>query len=593
VTRRHQPALTGWQKQLLAELKELAQQRADDIQVRGRAKLDADSDAVLRITLRTAGIPHHEGGLKLQDTEEFILRLRPSPYSLPAIDVDHIRFLGYPHVLAGQRLCIYLDPSREWQPTLGVAGLLTRLWDWLVDAAAGNFDASTAMYHAVGGVLHRAHGTPMIVVREPGPAKRQQAARLLARSTHRYDLTYSRGPAGYRTPVFTLATALPFGAASTFALLLALLDDPYMDRLDGRAPRTAAQSPAFLTTLLASAVRNQDDTEQYFVLAVPHPAGGPPHLLGGRLPAPTANALRRIAHQHGVGVVLDPAKINTEIPIEWCTMSDERPEVTTRRDDGRPVNGFRRKAVHIWGCGGLGSWIAEFVARAGADEITVCDPGTITGGLLVRQNYVEDDIGLSKAEALARRLRAIRDDLTVTVTEGNLPEDHTSCLAADLIIDATVNNGITSCLEALTTSPDRRALVAQVATDARSGTLGIAVLCAADDAGLTVSEIDQDAGRTVQCDSGLELYHTLWQEPGDDDELIPTRGCSVPTFHGSAADLAAVAATLVNLLGSHLQQPDPAVSGTHLIALPHAPSGPRHHFVPAGTKAVDHSSGTE
>ncbi|GLB96710.1 ThiF family adenylyltransferase [Mycobacterium kiyosense] len=591
MTRRHQPALTGWQKHLLAELKSLAQQRPDDIQVRGRPKLDRDGEAVLRIALRTADIPHHPGGLQLQETEEFILRLCPSPYSLPAIDVDHIRFLGYPHVLAGQRLCIYLDPSREWQPTLGVAGLLSRLWDWLVDAAAGNFDASTAMYHAVGGVLHQAADTPTIVIREAGPAKRHQTACLIARSTHRYDLTYSP-VAGYRTPVFTLATALPFGAASTLALLLALLDDPYKDRLKGRAPRIAPQSPAFLTALLASAVRNHDDAEQYFVLAVPHPAGGPPHLLGGRLPVPTANALRAVAQQRGVGVVLDPARINTEIPIEWCRMSDERPEVTTRRDAGRPVNGFQGRIVHIWGCGGLGSWIAEFIARAGVSEIAVCDPGVITGGLLVRQNYVEDDIGRSKAEALASRLRAIRDDLTVTVAEGHLPGDLTSCLAADLIIDATVNNGITSYLDGLTTLSDRRALIAQVATDARSGTLGLAVLCAAK-SGVTVSDIDRDAGRTIQCDSGLELYHPLWQEAGDDDELIPTRGCSVPTFHGSAADLAAVAATLVNLIGSHLQQADPAISGTHVIALPHAADGPRHHFLPAGPQATDHTAGTE
>jgi len=91
--------------------------------------------------------------------------------------------------------------------------------------------------------------------------------------------------------------------------------------------------------------------------------------------------------------------------------------------------------------------------------------------------------------------------------------------------------------------------------------------------------MDARAGRTVITDSELELYHPLWQEVADGDELIPTRGCSVPTFHGSAADLAAVAATLVNMIGRHLQQLPSTVSGTHLIALPHAPSGPRHHFV--------------
>lgn len=586
MTKRRRPALTDWQRQLIAELKSLAQQQPDDISIRGQVSHGTDAIVTVRITLRTKDIPRQLGGLKLGDEEEFLVQLRPSYYSMPAVDVDHVRFLGYPHVLAGQRLCIYLDPSREWQPGLGMSGFLNRLWQWLVDAAAGNFDPATAMYHAVGGVPHQADGTPTIVVREHGPVKRCHMARLLAQSAHRYDLTYELGSSGSRTPVFTLATPLPFGAASTFALLLAYLDDPFFDRIDGRTPRVEPQSSAFLTALLSCAMRNEDDTEQYFVLAVPHPAGGAPHLLGGRVSAATANGLRKIARECGVGVVLDPAQVNNTIQIEWCRMSDERAEVTIRRDAGRLVNGFQEKVVHIWGCGGLGSWIAEFIARAGATEITVCDPSVITGGLLVRQNYVESDVGDRKAEALARRLTAIRDDLTVTVAAGNMPDDVAACLAADLIIDATVSNAMTSYLDVLSAAAGRRALIAQVATDARSGALGVAVICAPA-ADLTVSGIDRDTGRAILCDGALELYHPFWQESDTHDELIPTRGCSVPTFHGSAADLAAVAAVLVNLIGSHLQYPDSGVSGAHLVALPHAADGPRHHFHVAVPERVE------
>ena len=72
-----------------------------------------------------------------------------------------------------------------------------------------------------------------------------------------------------------------------------------------------------MTSLLASGLRNADGSEQYFVLAVPHPAGGPHHLLVGRLPATTADALRRIARKHGTAINLDPAIINADIPIEW------------------------------------------------------------------------------------------------------------------------------------------------------------------------------------------------------------------------------------------------------------------------------------
>lgn len=198
----------------------------------------------------------------------------------------------------------------------------------------------------------------------------------------------------------------------------------------------------------------------------------------------------------------------------------------------------------------------------------------------MRQNYTEADVGRTKADALAERLRAVRDDLIVTVAEGSVPDPAVS-LCADLIIDATVSHSITTYLDTLA-GGERKALIAQVATDVSSGTLGIANICAPGTM-LRPSELDEHAGRTVLSDGGLELYHQLWQEAADGDELIPTRGCSVPTFHGSAADLAAVAATLVNMVGVHLQQEEVPVSGTHLIALPHAPAGPRHHFLPAAS----------
>ena len=589
MSRRNRATLSAWQKHLVDELRSLAREHPHDVRIAQQPQVGTDGDAILRLRLHTASIPHCPGGLELGDDEEFIVKIHPSLFSPPSAEVDHTRFLGVPHVLQGQRLCIYLDPSREWRPSAGMAGFLSRLWDWLTDAASGAFDPSTAMYHAVGGVLHHADDTPTIVVREPGPTKARQIARLISRSAHRYDLTYSTGGNGHRTPVFTLGRDLPFGAASTFALLLALLDDPYLDRAGGRPPRVAAQSPAFITSLLASALKNSDGDEQYFILAVPHPAGGPHHLLCGRLPATTADALRRIAKKHGTAITLDPAIINADIPIEWCNMSDERQAVTTRRDERRPVNSYQGKAVHIWGCGGLGSWAAEFIARAGVASITVCDPGVITGGLLVRQNYTEADIGQTKADALATRLSSLRDDLNVSIAAGSVP-DLADSLSADLIIDATVSHSVTTYLDTFV-AMERQALIAQIATDASSGTLGIANI-SAPGSKLTPSEIDARVGGTVLADADLELYHPLWQEVADEDELIPTRGCSVPTFHGSAADLAAVAATLVNMIGLHLQ---PLTgSGTHLIALPHAPSGPRHLFVLADSEDTSPpSSATE
>lgn len=571
------PTLSDWQRTAVAELRALAIAHPSDLHIVGQSTITDLGHVGVRIRLNTADLTPVKNGLPLLTEEEFVVSIRPSMLTPPLVDVDHVRFLGYPHVLQGQRLCVYLDPAREWDPKRGLGGWLDDLYNWLRQAAAGQFDADTALYHAVGGVLHPRPGTPTIVVRQSRQNRLVQIASLVTRTEQRLDLDYDRTSNGdERVPVISLASDLPLGAGTTLRELVLLLDNPDLGLGTRRATVQRPQSPAFLTALAASAARKPPDSPQYLVLQVPHPVGGPPHLLAARLAADGANELRRMVAERTTPTIdIDARSIDPELALEWCAVSDEREEVTTRRDTGRPVNGFAGKTVHVWGCGGLGSWAAEFVARAGAARVVLCDPGTIMGGLLVRQNYVEADVGDSKAEALARRLRAISDGLEVEVQPGLMPEDVANMMAtAHVIIDATVNLAIGQVLEALATSDTRRPVIAQLATDARSGTLGILTVSAPPHA-LGPNTIDEQVGKAVRRDGSLEIYHRLWEEPADGDELIPTRGCSVPTFHGSAADLAAVAASLITLLGAHL---DVAASGMHLISLPHGDAGPRHHF---------------
>ncbi|MFD9485222.1 hypothetical protein ACFWBX_14755 [Streptomyces sp. NPDC059991] len=250
-----------------------------------------DQNGALQVTLRlhTGPLATADGGLVLQEHAEFIVTLPASPLSATTVEVSHWRFAGYPHVLQGRQLCIFLDPAREWDPLRGgMRAYLNRLWFWLRDAAAGQFDASRAMYHAVGGVLHRTPNTPTLVVRVPGPDRRIQTGYLIARTENRLDLSYSPRPEGgaIRVPVVTLAHALPLGGGFTLAELLAYVDNPPLDHQRMRSPLAVTQSSGILTTLAASASRNPDGSPQYLLLAVPHPAGGPPHLLGARLPAP-------------------------------------------------------------------------------------------------------------------------------------------------------------------------------------------------------------------------------------------------------------------------------------------------------------------
>lgn len=571
---------TQWQKTFLSELYELSKVFPETLEVITSDIVHEGDELIVPVMLNVGELPKVPEGLPLRSEEKLLIKIPASFFQPPSVEVDHLRFLGYPHVLQGQRICLFLDPSREWHPHNGVRGVLNRLWEWLSDAAGKAFDSSKALYHAVGGVLHRTPGTPAIVYRENSATESLKLGYLSGRSPERMDFSWKPSTSGLYTPVLTLTADLPFGATSNLSTLLAQIDDPNFTDVSGPKKTGPKRSEAFFSALLSSAIRNPNDSHQYFILAVPHPAGGPPHLLAGRLSLLISNGLRRAVEKHGSVLGLNAVDFNLDLPLEWCYMSDERSDTTTRRDHSRPVNWFYHKNVLVWGCGGLGSWVAELVARAGASSITVCDPGIITGGLLVRQNYMEQDLGSTKAEALAYRLRKINDKLEVVSQPGTLIEPDVLS-DFDLIMDATISHSTSVYLDALKAQNHELPTIMQVATDARTGTLGVMHVLAPDtDPDATPSQLDASAGATVMQRSELEMYRELWQDVPAETELIPTRGCSVPTFHGSAADLISVAATLTNIMGRHMQVTQNDLSGTYLTAPPHAFIGPPYVFLP-------------
>ncbi|MDX8036935.1 ThiF family adenylyltransferase [Lentzea sp. BCCO 10_0856] len=535
-----------------------------------------DGSLLIRIRMTTSELTLRPGGMPVsREHEELIMRFgRGFPLIPPDVWVDHDRFVGHAHVLEGRRLCVYLDASREWHPDVGVRGFLNQLWIWFDNAASGAFDATDAMYHPVGGVLHQTPGTPMIVARQrfvPG-GRRMLHASLSARTPHRLDLVdwkLVRG-AGHVVLVVVLDNHLVYGAGRTVP-----------EVLEAIACTAHVHADTIATALAQAAARNKPDTPQYLIIAAPERrrADHRYHLISGRVPAKLADQFRSEVGEHGPLISNLLSRIPTDDQMEWCMISDERPEVVTRRDATRPMAAFQDLSVEIWGCGGLGSWIAEFVARAGAQRITLRDKGEITGGLLVRQNYVENDIGANKAERLADRLRLISDDLVVTAHGSLVPYGmdliYPDC---DVLIDATVSNTVATYLDSVVRSvtDTDQPLICQVATDNASATRGLMIV-RTPGSPRTLTELDTAAGSWVAQRNDLQEYWTFWRDPAPGEELVPTRGCSVPTFHGSATDLAATAATLLNLLARHIGTTD---SGTHLIRLPHTEgTAPGHAYL--------------
>ncbi|MCC2335104.1 ThiF family adenylyltransferase [Cellulomonas wangsupingiae] len=546
---RRDPLGTPYQEGFLADLRELQRESPKTLVQVARGALNGDLLKV-RLRLATGSMSRSPGGMEAHDIEDLVVLIPSSPLAPPVVGVTHDRFLGVPHVLSDGQLCVYLDPAREWNPLVGARGFLDRLFRWFEDALADRFDADTALFHAVGG-LQYAHGNAEpVVCREEFDDPRRLSLAWLSRhgANARLDLHRTqRRPEDERVLVLRMPGPLYTGAGRSVYEVLRELGEP--------------DAASALRALQARVARRRSDEagSVHLVVNVPHPASTVTSLLVGQVD------------------LRDAADMSVcDRPIEWCRLYDERPSISTRRDKDRPVNAFHQSDVVILGCGGLGSWIAEYLVRAGCRSINLVDYGAVSGGHLVRQNFTEADVTDAKASALAEHLRAINPDLKVTASVGSTlsPDALDVLTGGGFIIDATVSNAMATYLSLLDVSSfERRAFVAQVATDVATGSLGMVVVAAP---GTEVPTVDTAAGVHVTATGELEAYRTFW-EVSEDDELVPARGCSVPTFHGSAADLAAVAAIQINIIGRHAGQ---QTSGTYLFALPHTGVAPGYVFLP-------------
>lgn len=508
-----------------------------------RHHLTTDATAI-EIAVDTTAFERHPDGLKVNATERLWLLVDAKfPNSMGIAYVDHERWHRFPHVILGQKLCLYLDPINEWHPAAGAAGLLDRVHDWLTKAIAGEFDAATALYHPVGGVPYTTEGAPTLVVRTAIPLNTGggiQIQRMLfrQRSTDRVDVA-----------AWQRQSDLTGAEVGVLVVLTDMIPFRKLSKLSSIAFEIGQQSSGkdrknFIKKLTQAAATHGQQHPLRVVLAVPNPATPGEaglHLLAAAIAADdvaaSIDAARRLK-------LADPAPDPHEPDLAWLHVDDTRSSLHTRRDADRPMTAFAGKTIDLWGCGALGSWIAEALVRSGVARLRVSDPGRVTTGLLVRQNYTEADIGRPKAHALADRLRAISDSTIIEATAGwaatNVDDD------CDLLIDATVNTFVAEALQALQTANSIQCTVVQIATDSNSSSLGILTI-RAPDATATTDDVDRSLQQLCEHEPALQPFLTLWDHQ-DRPPIIPTPGCSTPTFRGSVADACAIATTALNLL---------------------------------------------
>lgn len=111
--------------------------------------------------------------------------------------------------------------------------------------------------------------------------------------------------------------------------------------------------------------------------------------------------------------------------------------------------GLRQKRVLIVGCGGLGGYLIELLSRIGVGHIRAVDGDVFEASNLNRQLLSQMDLlGVSKAEAAARRVAGINPDVAVEAIHTFLDADNAAQLidGCDAVLDGLDNIAVRKVL---------------------------------------------------------------------------------------------------------------------------------------------------
>jgi integrative and conjugative element protein (TIGR02256 family) len=573
--------MTSGQRLALWQLREI--ESADDHALTIE-RIEEPSEATpwlwVTVSLLIGPLAFVEGGLRLRERETFFFAIPPQfPFHKPEVKVTHDRFAGRPHVQWIHHLCLY-QSATEWNASDGIFGLVDRLEHWLRQGALNQLDPEGQPLHPPAVYVDFKDGKLFI------PRK----------DTPNFEGPYWIGLAGIhilanRVEIenwFDLNN-LPTQGEFAFAVLFgAPLPWEYPTKgaaLFRECEHRGIPKEVLFHLLKVSTFLSPTENPLYFVFGSPMRgiAGGvrKQHLSVWAIEAKTTDLIRKTIEKTTDTAELAELRkelerilveVLADAKITWCPVREDRPEVTIRRDHSSPLSYFHKKSVSIWGCGALGAQIALCLCRAGVRRLVLRDNATVTPGILVRQPYEYDDVGQWKVAALRTHLSAIRQ-VEIQVNTVNIElqlstPDFDWSEGSDVVLDATASDLVRKRLEvAWHSDRSRRVPVASVMVDQNAKRLITAVV------GAEFSGAHWDVFRRIKLetlrDQSLDSFaNSFFPFEINRNLFQPEPGCSEPTFVGSAADSASLAAIGLNLVALELDRNSSESAITHLFEQP-------------------------
>ncbi len=528
------------------------------------------------------------GQVEIEAKERFTVRIPPDyPYSYPLAEVQHDRFADQPHVQWGRYICLYAS-ANDWDPRRGMTGFVHRLALWLRSAASGKLEGPEAPWHApvaygsadefivanvdipdeaelcdttwTGWAIIAYHASYHLEIvgwldDASTPTSDHEAWGSWAASILADVSNELAGMPVFIAPIITLPSSLGFEYPNVLGDLLDKIKAHNITNFNlvqtliqanscnEMAPRPQQEAPMTFPLLMLIGTPSWDEEIQTRAAA----------LAAWSIEGFSADfAIAALAELSEPDAPDSQSKAEAiavlrKWPIEWSHVFDQRPKVAVRRDQGQ-AQWLRHKRVLLLGCGALGAPIAEHCLRAGIQSIELVDTGGVHPGILVRQPYEYDDIGLPKVTALADRLQCIRPEVEITPRDTDaldvVPESGAMPPNFDLVIDATANHAVAAKIERNRWRSQGVWPPVLTVVVGHEAERGIGMLSPPDATGAAV-----DILRQVLLECGKERRLRDFVDDflqADNKPFVPERGCSEPTFSGSSIDVTAIAATLLN-----------------------------------------------
>lgn len=550
--------MTSGQQRAARELQRLQAAAPDDIEVLDGPRL-VKNHLVATVSIRLGPIESAPDGLDFREREEFTLHVPPGfPFDRPRLTVDHDRFAGFPHVTWVHGICLYRS-AQDWDPRDGLFGFFDRLRAWLWKAAVNDMDPIDVPLEPPHHVTDFSQAPFVVRADAPAvPGERWLGFAQLVKHSNRVELV------GWTNP----AEQWPEGRTPALAILLPAPLPMEFPRKGKDFFRELARQDIDRDTvvrfLACAATLARDDEPIHLVLGLPmrraRDGSTRLHVAVWTTSAAFSKALRlTLEKEHDTPSMTEIradladaiASLLEEDNIVWCQVLEDRPEIVTRRDEGAAAAWFRGKRVLLLGCGALGGWAGEIAVRAGAAAVHLIDNAIVKPGLLARQNFRLNDIGSNKALALADRLRSIAAGVNCEAFDRDanafLAESPERLRGYDVVIDCTASSTVQMKLErdwgtfGRATPP-----MISIGIDARARRC-LAVVVPANAPGGVWDAYVQLKRRLCLANTNRDVIEAFYSDRANQGLVQPEPGCSDPTFVGSAADVAGLAAFALNM----------------------------------------------